>query len=197
MPSEQVGQAEQGPPQSTSVSAPFLIPSEQVAQAALHGPPQSIPASLWFWMPSEQVGHALHGPPQSTPVSPWFWIPSEQVGQAAQGPPQSTPVSAPFLIPSKQVGQAAQGPPQSTPVSPWFWTLSEQVGAGPDVTALAYEKLICGPAAEVTVTVTPADMCKHGAIMIRTFARLLLCEHGTAYEISNRHAVQGLSLIHI
>ncbi len=90
MPSEQVAAtiqgAQSGPPQSTSVSLPFMMPSEQVAatiQGAQSGPPQSTSVSLPFMMPSEQVGAVIQGsqsgPPQSTPSSWPFWTPSLQV----------------------------------------------------------------------------------------------------------------------
>jgi len=64
-----------GPPQSTSLSPPFLTPSEHVG--AWQTPLTHTP--LWPSPPLEQpppVPHAAHGPPQSMPVSPPFCAPS-------------------------------------------------------------------------------------------------------------------------
>ena len=81
-----VAHAEQvGPPQSTSVSLPFLMPSKQVG--AVQTLPTQFPEAQ-----SEACKHALpvvHVAPQV-------------------GPPQSVSVSFPFLTPSVQVG-AAEG----------------------------------------------------------------------------------------
>jgi hypothetical protein len=69
-----------GPPQSTSVSAPFLTPS--VHDAAWHLP--ALQTRLWQSLPTEQFFPLLQG---------------------VQLPPQSTSDSVPFLIPSVHVGR--------------------------------------------------------------------------------------------
>jgi hypothetical protein len=71
-----VAQGAQVPPQSTSVSVPFLTPSEQVG--AWHVPEhtrlvQSL-ATLQGCPVGHRAGHVV--PPQSMPVSSWFAIPS-------------------------------------------------------------------------------------------------------------------------
>lgn len=72
--------AEQLPPQSTSVSVPFLTPSEQVE--ALHMDPTQF--AVWQSAATEQllpVAHLPHVlPPQSVSVSVPFFVWSEQVG---------------------------------------------------------------------------------------------------------------------
>jgi hypothetical protein len=118
------------PPQSTSLSPPFLTLSEHVA--AWHRPPVQTP--LWQ---SEPPPHALpaahllvHEPPQSVSASLPFLTPSLHVAathflvvlehtrlrqsadtphtlltsQPEQEPPQSTSVSVPFLTVSLQLG---------------------------------------------------------------------------------------------
>jgi hypothetical protein len=77
-----VPQAEHEPPQSVSVSVPFLVPSEQLD--AWHVP-------------------AMHTPlVQSAPVvQP---LPSAHLSVGAHEPPQSTSVSVPFLTMSPHVG---------------------------------------------------------------------------------------------
>jgi hypothetical protein len=114
--------AHTGPPQSTSLSVPFFVPSPQVA--GVHRPREQKPpeqsAPVLHALPSLQAGQL---PPQSLSVSVPFLTASEQVGGAqtrlvhtfevqsvgtehpfpsAHGlhavPPQSTPVSLPFSI---------------------------------------------------------------------------------------------------
>ena len=108
------------PPQSTSVSVPFLTESEH--DAAAQSPAEQ--TSLWQSVATPQpmpFAHLLeHDPPQSGPVSVPFLTPSEQlaawhtllvhtsVAQSAamrqsfvtahgeQAPPQSLSVSVPF-----------------------------------------------------------------------------------------------------
>jgi len=46
--------------------------SQLAVGQAVQGPPQSTPFSPWFCIPSLQEAHAVQGPPQSTPASPWF-----------------------------------------------------------------------------------------------------------------------------
>jgi hypothetical protein len=88
-PAEQGGQ---GPPQSTSVSVPFLTRSAQ----------------LGGWqVPEEQT-------PLTQSVPPWQVLPS---GHGAQiPPPQSTAVSLPFFTPSAQLA-AWQVPAEQTPLA--------------------------------------------------------------------------------
>src|SRR5207253_2195365 len=122
------------PPQSMSVSLPFLAASLQVAarQMRLQVPlwqspaaPQLTPFAHFLPCPSQVT------PPQSTPVSVPFLTPSLQVGAwhvTLQTPfwqslaaPQATPV--PQVLPSP----TQSTPPQSTPVSLPFLTPSLQV----------------------------------------------------------------------
>jgi hypothetical protein len=73
-------------------------------QSGQEGPPQSTSVSLPFFMPSVQVGFWQMLPTQ-TPL--WQSEPKLQsppFGQPVQPPPQSTPVSLPFSMPSEQVG---------------------------------------------------------------------------------------------
>ena len=76
LPPPQGGQ--KNPPQSTSSSSPFWIPSSHVSsgkQGPQLDPPQSISSSSWFCIPSihvSQIGQL--GPPQSTSSSSWFCI---------------------------------------------------------------------------------------------------------------------------
>ena len=71
-------QGGQDPPQSTSSSSPFRIPSSHVSsgkQGSQLDPPQSTSSSSWFCIPSihvSQIGQL--GPPQSTSSSSWFCI---------------------------------------------------------------------------------------------------------------------------
>jgi hypothetical protein len=117
------------PPQSMSVSLPFLTmslhlgawqmrpvqtPLEQSLDAehalpslqALHAPPpQSMSVSLPFLTVSLHLGAWQTKPVQTRVEQSLFWehaVPSAQALHV--GPPQSTPVSLPFRIPSRQVG---------------------------------------------------------------------------------------------
>jgi hypothetical protein len=117
------------PPQSTSVSVPFLIPSkhegawqmpiqapdvqsEPVRQVTpfAHGghvpPPQSIPVSLPFKTPSEHEG-TWHTFPEQKPdwQSDSLTQPPPMAQAGQDPPPQSMPVSAPSLMPSLHVEQ--------------------------------------------------------------------------------------------
>ena len=110
------------PPQSTSVSVPFLMPSELDGGAHLPSPPherltQSLPA-LQF-LPSSHFG-ALVGavPPQSTSLSVPFWSPSVALGGEHSPAMQllfSQSVATPQVLPSMHRG--ATEPPQSTSLS--------------------------------------------------------------------------------
>jgi len=117
------------PPQSTSVSVPFWVPSLQLvawqAPVMQSFEMQSVLSTHFLF-----ASHALHMlvglPPQSTSVSRPFWTPSVQVAarqvtlqecvaqsvptpqalptaHGLQVPPQSTSLSLPFLIPSAQL----------------------------------------------------------------------------------------------
>jgi hypothetical protein len=125
------------PPQSTSVSVEFWIPSLQVGASATHVMlawsqlpfTQSVEA-VQVW-PSAHLGHIVE-PPQSTPVSPPFLAPSLHVGNA-QTPPAHTPLKQSRA--TRQRLPLAHGPqmcamlvpPQSTSVSVEFWIPSLQV----------------------------------------------------------------------
>jgi hypothetical protein len=121
------------PPQSTSVSVPFLTPSEQLG--AWHLP--TVHTLLWQSEPLVHIlpdGHAGHvPPPQSMSVSMPFLTPSVQVGAGMfwQTPPVQKPeLQSPFpvhILPAPHFPQV--GPPQSTSVSAPFLTPSEQLGA--------------------------------------------------------------------
>src|SRR2546430_11314510 len=66
------------PPQSTSVSVPFLIPSVQLACTQL--PLTQWPDAQSESLPQEPpILHAGQAPPQSTSVSFWFFVPSAQL----------------------------------------------------------------------------------------------------------------------
>jgi hypothetical protein len=118
------------PPQSTSVSTPFLTTSLQLGtwqMFEMHTPlKQSFVAT--HVLPLAQSGQVL--PPQSTSVSTAFLTKSLQLGAAhllavqtllrqSIGPPQARPV--PHL--------PQLGPPQSTSISPPFLLPSKQLGA--------------------------------------------------------------------
>jgi hypothetical protein len=109
------------PPQSVSVSAPFLTPSLQVGAAQV--PPvqillrQSVPA-----LQVAPLGQPLHAPPppQSMPVSVPFETPSLHVGaRHTFGVPEHTwlvqSLPAPQVCPVAHAPQVL--PPQSTAVS--------------------------------------------------------------------------------
>ncbi|MFC5490877.1 hypothetical protein [Dokdonella soli] len=68
-----------GPPQSISVSPPFLTPSKHVGAAQV----PAVQTWLWQSLPTLQplpMAHAAQvGPPQSTSVSFPFFTPSEQL----------------------------------------------------------------------------------------------------------------------
>jgi hypothetical protein len=121
-----------GPPQSRSVSVPFVTPSLQL------GAMQTLPVQTPL---VQSVGalqalpsmHALQPlpPPQSTSVSVPFFTVSLQAG-ATQTLPVQTPlpqsVPATHALPTMQREQPL-APPQSTSVSLPFFTVSLQAGA--------------------------------------------------------------------
>jgi hypothetical protein len=83
-----------------------------------HGPPQSTSSSAPFWVPSVQLG-AAHTAILHTLLSQSLGkrqlCPGEHLAHAA--PPQSTPVSSLFLTLSWQVGAAHVIVPRHTPLS--------------------------------------------------------------------------------
>src|ERR1051325_5035317 len=84
------------PPQSTSDSAPFFVPSEQVGAAhtpLLHTMLRQSPGRLH----GESDPHGPHVPPQSIPVSSPLATPSEHVGA---GGPASAPAAASARLPA-------------------------------------------------------------------------------------------------
>jgi len=136
---------EQDPPQSASLSSPFLTVSVQLAAAhrpvAPHTPDvQSPPVAQR--LPSAQRLLGAHGPPQSASDSLPFFTPSLQEGAAqlsvaavhtastqsvpsahflpsshpGQVPPQSTSDSVPFFTPSAQLF-CLQRPPEQLPLA--------------------------------------------------------------------------------
>jgi hypothetical protein len=82
---------EQEPPQSTSVSVPFLTPSVQEG-------PEGVAQSFEALQKPELQSVGAAQPSPSAHVFPW----ATQVA-----PPQSTPVSLPFFTPSVHVGGVA------------------------------------------------------------------------------------------
>lgn len=68
-------------------------------------PPQSTSDSLPFWMPSVQEGAAQTPSTQLEVVQSESVSQARPSSQAPQGPPQSTSVSSPFFSPSSQVGR--------------------------------------------------------------------------------------------
>jgi hypothetical protein len=117
-------------PQSTSVSVPFLTPSEQLA--AWQMLPTHTP--LWQSLAAKQSLPLMHllqvAPPQSMSVSVPFLIKSAQL-DAWQTLPMHTPLwqspADEHVLPVAHLEQLA--PPQSTSVSVPFFTVSMHVGA--------------------------------------------------------------------
>jgi hypothetical protein len=125
-PSRQRGQGV-FPPQSTSVSPPFTIPSLHVG-AGRHTPPlqrplaQSLPLKHAF--PSPHFGHVP--PPQSMSLSDPFFIMSLQAGAATQTPSRQRLLAQSTFTAQRfpSVHFAHCGPPQSVSVSPPFFIMS-------------------------------------------------------------------------
>jgi len=81
-----VAQREQvPPPQSTSPSPPFLIPSVQLGALQVPPAPQTALTQSVAETQVLPVPHRPQGPPQSTSDSPPFFTPSEQLA-AVQTP---------------------------------------------------------------------------------------------------------------
>src|SRR5437867_4134914 len=102
----------QGPPQSISVSPPFLIPSLQVGTAQL--PPVQTPVAQS--LAEEQIRpmpHLLQLPPQSMSVSLPFLIPSVQPAGAHSPAPHTSDWQSVAPVQALPTGQRGQLPPQS------------------------------------------------------------------------------------
>jgi hypothetical protein len=123
----------QPPPQSVSLSVPFLTPSPQLGAWQTLGVPEHTPLAQ-----SPLTEHALPPaqlpqlPPQSVSVSLPFRTPSVQVGaRHSFVVTEHTPLEQ--SAPSKQAlpfaQSAVQVPPQSTSVSLPFFTVSMHVAA--------------------------------------------------------------------
>ncbi len=96
------------PPPAQSFAWVHVFPTAQPAQ----GPPQSTSASAPFFLPSLQL---VHLPPSHRPLAQSVVLahvlPSTQ---SPQLPPQSTSLSAPFFVPSWQL---VHTPPVHVPLS--------------------------------------------------------------------------------
>jgi hypothetical protein len=134
LPSAHTPQPELPPPQSTSASSPFLIPSKQLGTwqtSPVHTPDEQSPPKAQAEPLTHEPPHA--GPPQSMSVSPPFFTPSLQVGTWQTLPvhtPDKQSLAVEHAFESAHAGQPPL-PPQSTSVSSTpFLTPSRQVGAG-------------------------------------------------------------------
>jgi hypothetical protein len=122
------------PPQSTSVSVPFLTVSEHVGIWQTLGVPLQTPLvqslAPTHFLPSAQAAHAP--PPQSTSVSvpsrTRLLHPVDWHTVAVQTLLAQSPMTA-QCCPSAHFLAGAQDPPQSLSVSVPFLTVSEHVGA--------------------------------------------------------------------
>src|SRR5690606_16380507 len=92
-------------PLRQSVGRPQLLPFGQAAQT----PPQSTSDSSWFFVPSSQDGFSAQTPSAQWPLvqsaGPWQACP---IGQWGHPPPQSVSDSSWFRRPSKHVGRSTQ-----------------------------------------------------------------------------------------
>lgn len=127
-------QAPQLPPQSTSLSSPFLIPSVQVG-AAQTPLAQLAEAQSAVTLQAALGAHFIQAPPQSLSVSLPSRIPSVQVGAMQTPAGQTRPdwQSFPFWHLACAPHLVEHEPPQSMSVSPPFWTLSVQLGVAQSV----------------------------------------------------------------
>jgi hypothetical protein len=122
----------QPPPQSTSVSEPFLILSSQVPARRAHTPLEHL--LLLQSLSSRQrrsLSHALRQlPPQSTSLSlPLRW-PSSQLAATHSAFTQISLLQSEVLAQRLPFEQAGHVPPQSMSVSEPFFALSLQLTAG-------------------------------------------------------------------
>jgi hypothetical protein len=118
------------PPQSTSVSAPFLTESEQ--PGTWHTFPVHTPDVQSALMRQDfTLAHAAHvPPPQSMSVSSPFFTESEQLGAWHTFPVHTPDAQSPATVHTFAAAHVPHvPPPQSTSVSPPFFTESEQLGA--------------------------------------------------------------------
>jgi hypothetical protein len=135
------GEQPDPPPQSRSDSAPFSMPSPQLA--LWHSPPEQLasmqsPACAQVF-PAPQAGHPEVGPPQSTSDSPPFRTRSVHEATVQRRSTQSRLAQSPPAAQDLPAEQGAQGPPQSTSDSPPFDCWSSQdaraasAASGPDI----------------------------------------------------------------
>jgi hypothetical protein len=106
------------PPQSVSVSVPFLTPSVQVGaaqMAVVSQTPLAQSVSRMQPAPAAQREHVT--PPQSMPVSLPFCVPSAQSGVVHNPPEQNRRTQSPPTPQPAPLGHPEQKPPQSTSVS--------------------------------------------------------------------------------
>jgi hypothetical protein len=116
------------PPQSTSVSPPFITPSVQLGVA--HVVPRQTPlAQSVFTRQASPDGHGAHEPPQSVAVSRPFLMPSAQLPDVHCPVTQKFEAQSPFCEQAFPLSHGEQSPPpQSRSVSLPFWTKSLHVG---------------------------------------------------------------------
>jgi hypothetical protein len=117
------------PPQSTSVSAPFFLPSPHDGGVHTSFAHTSLTQSASPTQPSLS-SHGPHPPPQSTSVSSPFFAPSEQLGSVHSPMMQlSVAQSIGVLHTSPSPHAAHTVPPQSTSVSSWLSAPSSHDGS--------------------------------------------------------------------
>jgi hypothetical protein len=127
-----------GPPQSTSVSVPFFIPSPQLGALQMSGFPDVSQIPLWQSLGSTHFKPLAHGPqvvpPQSLSVSPGssviFW---QEFGPHCPLLHTWVAMQSETLLhfcPSAQRGHPAAVPPQSTSLSFPFLTPSGGLQSG-------------------------------------------------------------------
>ncbi len=122
----------QDPPQSTSVSVPFLAESAQLGVPQMAGAPAQMPLRQ---SPeprqSRPAAHFGHTEPQSTSVSVWFFTPSEQVESWHRPFLQALLLQSPSTLQARFASHRRHvplSPPQSMSDSSAFFTPSAQVG---------------------------------------------------------------------
>ena len=116
-------QPPQGPPQSTSLSPPFLMPSAQPGSPQWPLPHQPLMQFASVRQPWPRGQRGQSPAPQSTPVStPFFWPSVHEA--ASQVPDAQNPVTHSAWLEHGSPVQAGQPPPQSIPVSPPLCTPS-------------------------------------------------------------------------
>jgi len=130
------------PPQSTSVSLPFLLVSWQLAGGSAQMPLEQKPLlqslrskQAWF------VAQDLQLPPQSMSVSLPLCKPSLQLAAAHALSLQMPLLQSPALPHTKPLAQLGQPPPQSTSLSVPFRRWSLQLAGGAAHTPLEHSPL--------------------------------------------------------